>query len=326
MRVLVTGGAGYIGSHAARALREAGHAPIVLDDLSRGHREAVSGDLIEDNLSDPRRIEDILRRERVEAVMHFAAYAFVGESGEKPLDYYENNVAGTVNLIRAMVAAGVNRIVFSSSCAIYGTPPSVPITEDMPANPISPYGRTKWMCEQILADSCRAYNLGAVCLRYFNVAGAASDGSLGEEHDPETHLIPLAIFAAIGRRKDIKIFGSDYPTPDGTCVRDYIHVEDLAAAHVAALPRVRVGEKVGLNLGIGKGFSVREVISSVEEVTGQSITAVPSDRREGDPAQLYADPRLGQSELGWQPEITELAPMVQSAYNWYQNQPRKGAA
>jgi UDP-glucose-4-epimerase GalE len=324
MNVMVAGGAGYIGSHAVKQLIEAGHAVAAVDNLCRGHRQAVHPRATFDqlDLADAAALRDVLRRHAVDCVMHFAALAYVGESVTDPLSYYHNNTAGTISLLRAMKAAGVKRLVFSSTCAVYGEPEATPIVETMHRQPISPYGWSKWCVERVLEDFGAAEkDFAFVSLRYFNVAGAASDGSLGEDHDPETHLIPLLLLAALGRRDKVTVFGTDYPTPDGTCIRDYIHVEDLCAAHIMALGALRPGDRRCYNLGIGKGYSVREVIQSARRVSGRAIGVEYGGRRPGDPAILFASARKIQDELGWSARYTELDQIVASAWNWHKNHP-----
>ena len=322
MNVLVAGGAGYIGSHAVKLLVEAGHRVVVVDNLVYGHLEAVHPEarMVRASLSDQPQLAQAL--EGIDCVMHFAAFAMVGESVREPLKYYRNNVAETLSLLEGMQAAGVPRMVFSSTCAIYGEPRDVPICEDLPAAPVNPYGRSKWMVEQVLAD-CTAANpeFGCACLRYFNVAGAAADGTLGEDHTPETHVIPLLLQTALGQRAQFTIFGDDYPTPDGTCIRDYIHVEDLCAAHLLAMEQISPGEKNAVNLGIGRGYSVQDVISACRRVTGAEIPCRFGERRPGDPAALYADASRARSELGWAPQHTELDDIVETAWRWYRAHP-----
>lgn len=325
MTVVVTGGAGYIGSHAVRILRQAGYDVAVVDNLFRGHRRAVPDDVPfhHCDLADTQRLESILRTHHADAVMHFAALAYVGESVNDPLTYYRNNVGGTVSLLQAMGEAGVKKLVFSSTCATYGEPETFPMTEDLPQAPINPYGRSKLMVEDILWDLVHADPEFAVTApRYFNVAGCASDGSIGEDHKPETHLIPLVLQVALGQRESITVFGDDYPTPDGTCIRDYIHVDDLCRAHVLALKHLRPGEFQFYNLGIGRGFSVREVIQSARRVTGRDILEVMGVRRAGDPPQLFADSSKIQRELGWKPEYTELDEIIRTAWRWMSEHPQ----
>ncbi|HEY9734835.1 MAG TPA: UDP-glucose 4-epimerase GalE [Trichocoleus sp.] len=321
--VLVTGGAGYIGSHAVSALQQAGYRPIVLDDLSYGHRELVEGglgaELVVGDICDRALLDDLFSRYPVEAVMHFAAFIAVGESVSDPAKYYRNNVAGTLALLEAMVAADVKKIVFSSTCALYGNPKFVPITEDHPQDPISPYATSKQMVEKMLADFDQAYGLKSVRFRYFNAAGADPEGRLGEDHNPETHLIPLVLMAALGKRSAITIFGTDYPTEDGTCVRDYIHVTDLAQAHVLGLKYLQQGgESEVFNLGNGSGFSVRQVIEAAREVTGRDIPVVESERRPGDPPILVGSSAKAQKVLGWQSQYADLTQILSHAWQWHQ--------
>lgn len=317
--MLVTGGAGYIGSHACKALSEAGWRPVVFDNLVAGHEDAVRwGPLAVGDLADRARLDDVLTQWRPQAVLHFAAFAYVGESVLDPGRYYRNNVAGTLTLLEAMRDHGIGRIVFSSTCATYGAASGAPITEDTPQSPVNPYGYTKLVVERMLADFHAAHELDSVSLRYFNAAGADPDGLVGERHEPETHLVPLALQVALGLRPHLTVFGSDYPTPDGTCVRDYVHVCDLASAHVAAL---RLLERGGagaraFNLGLGHGFSVRDVVDSVERVTGKSVPVVHGPRRPGDPARLVSDATRARRELGWTPAITDLDMIVRTAWDW----------
>ncbi|ACK72612.1 UDP-glucose 4-epimerase [Gloeothece citriformis PCC 7424] len=321
--ILVTGGAGYIGSHAVKALQQAGYGVIVLDNLVYGHRDiaekVLEAELIVGDISDRPFLDDLFSRYPIAAVMHFAAYAYVGESVSDPAKYYRNNVMGTLTLLEAMVAANVKRIVFSSTCATYGVPQFMPLTEDHPQNPINPYGSTKLMVEKILADFDRAYGLKSVCFRYFNAAGADPEGKLGEDHQPETHLIPLVLLTALGRRDAISIFGTDYPTPDGTCIRDYIHVVDLADAHILGLEYLLEGEESNIfNLGNGNGFSVREVIETAKTVTGKSIKVLECDRRPGDPPVLVGSSEKAQKILGWQPQYSDIKDIIDHAWNWHQ--------
>jgi UDP-glucose-4-epimerase GalE len=319
MKVLVTGGAGYIGSHAAKALAKAGHEPLVLDNLSTGHRWAVKwGPLLEWDLADTELLPQFLEKERVEAVLHFAASLMVGESVKEPRKYYWNNVVNTLRLLDSMLEAGVKRIVFSSSAATYGNPQQVPIPEDHPKLPINPYGETKLAMERVLRWYGDAYGIKWVALRYFNAAGADPDGELGESHDPEAHLIPLTIKAALGQRSQVEIYGTDYPTPDGTAVRDYIHVTDLADAHVRALGYLAAGgESLALNLGTGHGYSVREVITAVGKVSAKPVPFREGPRRAGDPPVLVADARLAGSLLGWKPQYSELETIAENAWKWH---------
>lgn len=316
--VLVTGGAGYVGSHTCKALSQAGYLPIVYDSLERGHRCAVQwGPLEVGSLHDRGRLDEVLLKYKPAAALHFAAYAYVGESVTKPGEYYWNNVAGSISLLEALRVAGVTRLVFSSTCSTFGIPDSVPITEDHPQRPINPYGASKLMVERILADYDRAYGVRSISLRYFNAAGADPDAEIGELHDPETHLIPLALLAAVGRLPSVTVFGSDYPTADGTCIRDYIHVADLANAHVLALKYLEGnGATCCLNLGTGKGWSVAEVIQSALEVTGRPITIINGERRPGDPPALVADPARAMQVLGWMPRYPHIRTQIEHAWRW----------
>jgi UDP-glucose 4-epimerase len=323
MRILVTGGAGYIGSHAVRLFGSRGHEVWVYDNLSFGHRGAVNPDrLIVGDLAETPRLDQALVEHRVEAVVHFAAFAYVGESVRDPRKYYQNNLVNTLNLMECMRRHRVGRMVFSSTAATYGIPGSVPITEEEPQRPINPYGQTKLAVERALADYAVAYGWGYAALRYFNASGASPDGTIGEDHDPETHLIPLVFQAALGQRPHVEVFGTDYPTPDGTCVRDYIHVDDLAAAHLLALERLEPGKGLCYNLGIGRGYSVREVIRTVEEVTGKPVPVKEGPRRAGDPPALVASSEKIQRELGWKPRYTELRPIIETAWNWHRSHPK----
>ena len=319
MPVLVTGGAGYIGSHGCKALAGAGAVPIVYDNLEYGHEWAVKwGPLERGDIGDRARLDAVIGRYKPQAVVHFAAYAYVGESVGDPGKYYRNNVAGTLTILEAMRDHGIARIVFSSTCATYGTPARLPITEETPQAPINPYGRSKLMVEQMLADFSRAHGIGWTALRYFNAAGADAGAGIGESHDPETHLIPLVLDAAYGLREAITIFGTDYDTPDGTCIRDYVHVSDLADAHVLALAALNSGGASGaFNLGTDSGHSVREVIAAVEQATGRTVPVVEGPRREGDPAVLVADAARARNELGWTPRHGELRDIVASAARWH---------
>lgn len=316
-KVLVTGGAGYIGSHVCKALAQAGYEPVCYDSLEFGHEWAVQwGPLEIGRIEDTDFLLTTCRRYQPVAVMHFAAYAYVGESVADPARYYLNNVAGTLSLLTAMRQATINKIIFSSSCATYGLPESPRITEHQPQNPINPYGRSKLMIEQILQDYASAYGLIYATLRYFNAAGADPDMEIGEEHQPETHLIPLAIQAALSG-SPLSIFGTDYPTADGTAIRDYIHVTDLATAHVAALIYLEEQQKnIAVNLGTGQGHSIREVMQSVEEVTGKKVPWTAAPRRPGDPPQLVADPSLAQKRLSWHPQTITLRDMIASTFSW----------
>ncbi|HEY9884517.1 MAG TPA: UDP-glucose 4-epimerase GalE [Thermosynechococcaceae cyanobacterium] len=321
--ILVTGGAGYIGSHAVLALKKAGYEVVVLDNLSNGHRELVEQvlqvKLIVGDTSDRALLDNIFTTHNITAVMHFAAYIAVGESVTDPAKYYHNNVRGTLTLLEAMLAASIKKFIFSSTCALYGVPKFVPLTEDHPQDPISPYATTKWMVERILSDFDTAYNLKSVRFRYFNAAGADPTGLLGEDHEPETHLIPLVLMAALGKRESILIFGTDYPTSDGTCIRDYIHVTDLAQAHVLGLEYLlKGGDSEVFNLGNGSGFSVREVIESAKEVTGAEIKIEERDRRPGDPPILVGSSDKATKVLGWRPQYPNIKDILTHAWQWHQ--------
>jgi UDP-glucose-4-epimerase GalE len=323
MRILVTGGAGYIGSHAVRLFLARGHDVWVYDNLSEGHRAAVPADrLLVGDLADIPHLDQEVVVRRIEAVVHFAAFTYVGESVREPGKYYQNNLVNTLNLMECLRRNQVARFVFSSTAATYGTPQHTPITEDEPQKPINPYGSSKLAVERALADYAAAYGWGYAALRYFNAAGASPDGTMGEDHDPETHLIPLVIQAALGQRPHIEIFGTDYATPDGTCIRDYIHVDDLAEAHLLALERLGPGTQYRFNLGIGRGYSVREVIRAVERVTDKSVPVKEGPRRPGDPDVLVASSEKIQRELGWRPKYTELDAIIETAWNWHRNHPR----
>ena len=324
MKVLVVGGAGYIGSHCVRQLQQQGHEPVVLDNLVFGHRGAVAPDIafFEEDLGNRAKVADLLRAEKIDLVMHFAAFAYVGESVKDPLKYYENNLGKTVSLLQAMRDARVERFVFSSTCATYGIPSEMPIHEELPQAPINPYGQTKLEVEQMLRDCARAYGLRSASFRYFNAAGAAGDGSIGEDHDPETHLIPLCFRAAQGKGPELTIFGDDYDTPDGTCLRDYIHVDDLARAHIAVFPKLdKPGAFLYYNLGTGTPVSVREIIRSVEEVSGLQVPHEIGPRREGDPPALYADSSKARRELAWTPRFMNINDTVATAWEWHRNHP-----
>lgn len=321
--ILVTGGAGYIGSHAALALKQAGYGVVILDNLSYGHRELIDNvvkvELIVGDTCDRALLEQIFATHDIAAVMHFAAYIAVGESVKQPGDYYRNNVSSTLNLLETMIAAGVNKFVFSSTCAVYGMPQEIPMTEKHPHNPLSPYAASKDMVERILADFDDAYGLKSVAFRYFNAAGAEPTGSLGEDHQPETHLIPLALLTALRKREKLYIFGTDYDTPDGTAIRDYIHVSDLADAHVLGLKYLlEGGESEVFNLGNGNGFSVREVIDTARQVTKLEIPVVETDRRAGDAPILVGSSEKARQILGWNPQYPELQRIISDAWQWHQ--------
>ena len=320
--ILVTGGAGYIGSHTVKALQIAGYEVIVFDNLVYGHRYAVENvlgaKLIVGDLKDLALLNQVFNKYAIAAVIHFAAFAYVGESVLKPAKYYSNNFIGTFTLLEAMRSASVDKIVFSSTCATYGVPQVIPIPEDHPQQPINPYGKSKLMVEGMLEDFARAYGLKSVCFRYFNAAGADPEGLLGEDHSPETHLIPLVLLTALGRRASISIFGTDYPTPDGTCVRDYIHVSDLARAHILGLNYLLQGNKTEVfNLGNGNGFSVREVIKVAEQVAGLKIPTIECDRRPGDPPVLVGSSNTARQILGWQPQYADLRQIISDAWCWH---------
>ncbi len=324
MNVLVVGGAGYIGSHCVRQLIAAGHRPVVLDNLVFGHRAAVDSEVpfYSVNLGNESEVGKILRKEKIDIVMHFAAYAFVGESVTDPLKYYFNNVAATLHLLRCMIGSGVKKFVFSSTCATYGIPDKMPLVESMPQAPINPYGQTKLDMENALKSFASAYGLSFAAFRYFNAAGAAEDGRIGEQHNPETHLIPLVIDVAMGKRENVQVFGTDYPTPDGTCLRDYVHVDDLSRAHIAVFDKLQTpGAALFYNLGTGTPTSVLEVIHAVEKVTGKKVAYVTSPRRAGDPPALYADSTKAKTELGWEPKYTTIEPIVATAWKWHSEHP-----
>lgn len=322
MNVLVTGGAGYIGSHTVACLAKQGHTPVVYDNLCFGHRQAIEGvKFVEGDIRDRDLLRRTIREQAIEAVIHFAAFAYVGESVIDPGKYYHNNVVGTIELLEAIRAENVQKIVFSSTCATYGEPTTIPIDENTPQAPINPYGFSKLVVERALDDYAHAYGLQFAALRYFNASGCAIEGNLGEDHTPETHLIPLILQVALGQREQITIFGDDFDTPDGTCVRDYIHVDDLASAHVAALERLSPGTRWKINLGTGQGYSVREVIDSCRRITGHEIPAVDGPRREGDPPRLIAANDLAKQLLGWQPQHREIDTIVNSAWQWMSRHP-----
>lgn len=322
MNVLVVGGAGYIGSHMVRLLDRAGHAVVVLDNLSTGFAEAVTaGELVVGDMRDKALVKNLLKRHQVDAVMHFAAFAMVGESVVEPAKYYDNNVVATLHLLESMRECGVKRIVFSSTCATYGIPEAMPISELTPQRPVNPYGFTKLVIERALDDYAAAYDFGFAALRYFNAAGASPDGEIGEDHDPESHLIPIVLQVALGQREKVSIFGTDWPTPDGSCVRDYIHVDDLGDAHLKALEKIELGKGLKVNLGTGNGCSVREIIETCREVTGREILAEEGPRRPGDPPELVADATLANSLLGWQPKYTTAREIIETAWQWHSSHP-----
>lgn len=321
MAILVCGGAGYIGSHINKQLTKEGYETVVFDNLVYGHKEAVKwGHFVQGDLKNIEDIERVFQQYNIEAVFHFAAYAYVGESVQEPEKYYYNNVAHTLNLLHVMKKYGCKKIIFSSTCATYGEPKSVPITEDMPQNPINPYGATKLMVERIFQDYEKAYGMQFVVLRYFNAAGADPEGEIGESHNPETHIIPLVLDAASGKRPDIKVFGTDYDTPDGSCIRDYIHVTDLASAHLLALHHLeKNGKSDFFNLGNTVGTSVLEVVNSVKKVTGKNFTVTLADRRPGDPAKLVGSSAKARKVLGWKPIYGDIDVIVEHAWKWHEN-------
>ena len=324
MNVLVVGGAGYIGSHCVRQLVAAGHRPVVLDNLVFGHRSAVCAEIpfYDADLGNQEIVGQILRDESIELVMHFAAFAYVGESVTEPRKYYNNNFVATLRLLETMLDNGVKKFVFSSTCATYGKPQSLPIVETLAQAPINPYGQTKLDVENCLKSFAHAYGLSFAAFRYFNAAGASEDGTIGEDHQPETHLIPLVFDAATGRRDHIKIFGTDYDTPDGTCLRDYVHVDDLSRAHIAAFEKLETpGASHFYNLGTGRPNSVREIIDAVEAVTGLKVPVIEDGRRAGDPPALYADSSKAQNELGWEIKFTEVKEIIETAWRWHQAKP-----
>lgn len=321
MNVLVTGGAGYIGSHVVRMLLKQGHSVVVLDSFSRGHIESVPADakLEEVDLLDYENLVSAISKHNIDAVIHFAAFAYVGESVENPGLYYLNNVTGSINLIRALNKNNIKKIVFSSTCSLYGNPGHVPISEDEKLNPINPYAKTKYFIEQVLSDFDASSGMKYAALRYFNAAGADFDAGIGESHEPEPHLIPIVLQVALGKREQVSIFGDDYQTPDGTCIRDYIHVNDLADAHIRALEYLNNGnDSTIINLGTGNGYSVKEIIESAERVTGKKIKSVIAPRRAGDPAILIADNKKAREVLGWNPKYG-LDEIISSAWKWHQN-------
>ena len=323
MNILVIGGAGYIGSHMVKLLVEQNHSVVVLDNLTTGHRPSVQAcELVVGDMMDRDLTCGILREHAIDAVMHFAACALVGESVTNPARYYQNNVVASLSLLEAMRECEVNKLVFSSTCATYGEPSRIPISEQEPQQPVNPYGFTKLVIENALRDYAHAYGLGYAALRYFNAAGAAPDGTIGEDHEPESHLIPIVLQVALGQRENITIFGDDYPTPDGTCIRDYIHVNDLGMAHLAALERIQPGSGIEVNLGTGTGQSVRQVIDVCREVTGHEIPEILGARRAGDPPELVADASLANRLLDWKPAMPDLKTIVETAWAWHREHPR----
>jgi UDP-arabinose 4-epimerase len=326
MRVLVTGGAGYIGSHAVRALAQSGFEPVVLDDLSNGHREAAGGHtLIEGSIGDVELMRETIRKQEIGAVLHFAASAYVGESVRNPRKYFDNNVSNTLAMLGAMLDENVKTIVFSSSCATYGIPTTLPITEEAAQEPLNPYGWSKLMVEQVLKSFGRAYGLRWLALRYFNAAGADPEGQLGEDHEPETHLIPLLVEAGLGLRDEVELFGTDYSTPDGSAIRDYVHVTDLAEAHVRGLNYLLAGgEPLALNLGTGVGYSVKQIVEAVKTAVGNPVPVRHGPRREGDPAVLVADAGRAQTALGWYPRWSNIEAIVETARRWHAGRAGRG--
>lgn len=323
MKVFVTGGAGYVGSHCVRLLCDNGIETVIFDNLKSGHEAAADSraTLIQGELADISLLDQTFSGGGFDAVLHFAALLDVAESVRDPLAYYENNVVNTVRLLQLMQRHDIHKFIFSSTCATYGTPPAAPITEDMPQSPINPYGHTKLAMEWALADSAEAWGLGSCALRYFNASGAAADGSIGEDHHPEPHLIPIVLQVAQGKRNKVSIFGTDYPTPDGTAVRDYIHVEDLASAHLLALQALQPGEVRQYNVGTGRGTSVKEIIEACRKVTSHQIPAVHAARRAGDPPELYANPTKIKTALGWQPKYTDIEKNIATAWQWHRTHP-----
>ena len=322
--ILVFGGAGYIGSHVVLALKMAGYDVVILDNLIYGHKDLVEQvlqvELVIGDIADRTLLDRLFKTHNIAAVMHFAAYAYVGESVEEPAKYYRNNFMGSLILLEAMLAASVTKLVFSSTCATYGIPATVPVTEEHPQNPINPYGASKLMVERILSDFDQAYDFRSVCFRYFNAAGADPTGLLGEDHTPETHLIPLVLLAALGKRESVSIFGTDYPTPDGSCIRDYIHVADLAQAHLLGLEYLlKGGNSDVFNLGNGNGFSVREVIETARKVTGKDIKVIERDRRPGDPPCLVGSGEKATKIIGWNPQYSWLDDILSHAWQWHQH-------
>jgi UDP-glucose 4-epimerase len=322
MRILITGGAGYVGSACLRHLAAHGHEVVAYDNLARGHAAAVAGHrLVQGDIADTARLTATLQEVGAEAVMHFAALTYVGESAEKPDLYYRNNVDGTHSLLSAMRAAGVRRLLFSSTCAVYDATAAATLNETVPMGPISPYGRTKLAAEGMIRDFAAAYGLGFTLLRYFNAAGADPDGAHGEHHVPESHLIPLVLQTALGQRDSITIFGDDYPTPDGTCIRDYVHVSDLAAAHRLAIEATTAETAEVFNVGTGRGVSVKEVVAACERVSGRPVPREAAARRAGDPPRLVADPAKLRTRLGWEPQYADIERTVETAWRWHRDHP-----
>lgn len=323
MNVLVTGGAGYIGSHTVKMLKELGKNVIAYDNLSKGHQAAVKCDVfVKGDIFDSELLENTIKRYNIDSVVHFAAYSLVGESMEKPSMYYHNNVQGTLNLLDAMLKSNVKKLVFSSTAAVYGEPEAVPVTEEISKKPTSVYGRTKLIMENVMEDYSNSYGLKYTALRYFNACGADEDGNIGEDHNPESHLIPIVLQTCLGIRDSIKIFGDDYPTKDGTCIRDYIHVNDLAMAHILALKGLHEGHaSCAYNLGIGDGFSVKEIIEAAERVTGIIINKETIQRRPGDPAVLIASSDKIRRNLGWEPNYTNVDEIISTAWKWHRSHP-----
>ncbi|MGD9107514.1 MAG: UDP-glucose 4-epimerase GalE [Desulfobacterales bacterium] len=321
-KILVVGGAGYIGSHMVKDLLDKNYDVITLDDLSTGHRELLpGGEFIEGRLGDRVLLDNLFSTHKISAVMHFAAFSLVGESMEKPLKYYRNNISATAELLDSMIRYSVKRFIFSSTAAVYGEPVDIPITENHPCNPTNPYGASKMAVERMLKDCETAYGLKSISLRYFNAAGADKSGEIGERHRNETHLIPLVLEVAAGRRENIKIFGANYPTPDGTCIRDYIHVSDLTSAHLLALKHLLSGGNSAVyNLGNNRGYSVREVIELAKKVTGKPIPAIEADKRPGDPAILIASSDKIKKKLGWKPKNEDLETIIKTAWKWHQKE------